>query len=52
MTEEKVFPWSENKVEPQTYEDILKFYRVYVNDPKAELPEEVIEELKKIGKII
>ncbi len=51
MTEQKQIPWTENKVEPQTYEDLLKQYRVYVNDPKAEFPPEILEELKKQGKI-
>jgi hypothetical protein len=50
MTENKTY-WPENKVEPQTYEDILKEYRMYVNDPKAELPADIVEELKKFGKV-
>ncbi len=51
MTETKQIPWTENKIEPQTYEDILKEYRMYVKDPKAELPEELLKELRKLGKI-
>lgn len=51
MTETKNFPWPENKVEPQTYDDILKEYRMYVRDSNAELPAEIIEELKKLGKV-
>lgn len=41
----------EDKVEPQDYDDLLWFYRIYVNDPKAEFPEEMMEELRKLGKI-
>lgn len=37
---------------PQTIQDILKVYRAYVNDPKAELPEAILEELRAQGKII
>jgi len=33
------------------YESILSFYRMYVNDPKAELPGEILEKLKSYGKI-
>jgi hypothetical protein len=51
MTEIKQIPWTENKVEPQTYEDLLKVYRAYMHDPEAEFPEEVLEELRKLGKI-
>lgn len=51
MTEQKQIPWPKNEVEAQTYEDLLKQYRVYVNDPKAEFPPEILEELKKQGKI-
>jgi hypothetical protein len=43
--------WPENKVEPQTYEDILKEYRMYVKDPQAELPADIMEELRKLGKV-
>jgi len=50
MTEIKQIPWTENIIEPQSYEDLLKVYRIYVNDPKAEFPPEVLEELKKLGK--
>lgn len=41
----------ENKVEPQSYEDILKVYRDYLHDPKAEFSPEIEEELKRQGKI-
>ena len=34
-----------------SYEDILKEYRAYVRDPKAELPEEILETLRLGGKI-
>lgn len=50
-TKTKTIPWPENKVEVQSYEDLLAFYRVYVNDPKAEFPPEIVEELRKQGKI-
>lgn len=39
------------EVKTETFEEILAQYRAYVNDPKAELPEEILEELKKLGKI-
>lgn len=35
----------------QTAEDILAEYRRYVNDPKAELPEVILAELRLSGKI-
>lgn len=50
MTEIKQIPWPENKVEPKSYEDILAEYRWYVRDPKAELPADIVEELRKLGK--
>jgi len=34
-----------------SYEDVLKEYRAYVRDPKAELPEEILETLRLGGKI-
>ncbi len=40
-----------NEIKGQTYEEILAEYRAYVHDPKAELPEEILEELRKQGKI-
>ena len=40
-----------NEVKGQTYEEILAEYRVYVNDPQAELPTEIMGELKRLGKI-
>ncbi len=51
MLENKDFPWPENKIEPQTYEDTRKWYRTYVNDPKAELPDEVVLELIGFGTV-
>lgn len=33
------------------YERALAWYRLYVGDPSAELPEEVAEQLKKYGKV-
>lgn len=39
------------EIQPRTLEDILEEYRRYVNDPKAELPEIVLTELRKLGKI-
>ncbi len=49
MTEKNY--WPENRVEPQSYEDILKEYRMYIKDPQAELPADIVEELKKLGKV-
>lgn len=40
-----------NEIKPQTYEEILADYRRYVGDQNAELPEEILGELKKLGKI-
>lgn len=40
-----------NEVIPQTYEDILAEYRKYVGDPEAELPDEIVEHLRVLGKI-
>ncbi len=34
-----------------TLEEVLAEYRNYVRDPKAELPEILVEELRKIGQI-
>ncbi len=42
---------SKNEVRGQTYEEILAEYRAYVGDSKAELPQEVLEELRRQGKI-
>ena len=50
MTEKVIF-WPKNEVRPQTYEDILKEYRAYVHDPKAELPAELLADLEKLGKL-
>ena len=35
----------ENVVSPISYEDVLHEYRVYVRDPEAELPEEILRSL-------
>lgn len=51
MTEKQQIPWAENKVRPQTYEEILALYRAYVHDPEAELPESVLEDLRRLGKL-
>lgn len=40
-----------NEIRGQTYEDILAEYRMYMNDPKAEFTEEMLEELRRLGKI-
>ena len=40
-----------NEVRGQTYDDILAEYRAYVGDSEAELPEDIIEGLRKLGKI-
>lgn len=40
-----------NEIKPQTYDEILADYRRYVGDQNAELPEEILAELKKLGKI-
>lgn len=40
-----------NEVTPQTYEDLLKAYRDYMHDPKAEFTDEMLVELKRLGKI-
>lgn len=42
---------SKNEVVPQTYEELLKVYRDYMHDPKAEFTEEMLVELKRLGKI-
>lgn len=34
-----------------TYEDVLAAYRKYVGDPNATLPDAIIEELERLGKI-
>lgn len=39
------------KYSMQTIEEIRGVYRKYVGDPKAELPAEVLEQLKLQGKI-
>ena len=51
MIKTEQLSWPENRVEPQTYEDLLKVYRDYMHDPKAEFPEEILVELKKQGKV-
>lgn len=40
-----------DEIIPEKIEDILREYRKYVNDPKAELPEAIVEELRMLGKI-
>lgn len=40
-----------NEAVGKSYEEVLAEYRAYVRDPQAELPEEILEELKKFGKI-
>jgi len=42
---------SKNEIRGQTYEDLLAQYRRYVNDPKAEFTQEILEELRRLGKI-
>lgn len=39
------------EIKPIAYEDILKEYRRYVGDSQAELPEEILAELRLLGKI-
>jgi hypothetical protein len=51
MTESKPIPWTENRIEPQTYDELLKAYRDYLHDPDAEFSPEILEELRKQGKI-
>lgn len=36
---------------PETYEEILAQYRDYVNDPTAELPDELMEKLIRLGRV-
>ncbi|KKT36631.1 MAG: hypothetical protein UW26_C0042G0004 [Candidatus Collierbacteria bacterium GW2011_GWF1_44_12] len=38
-------------IDAKTYQDVLSEYRWYMRDPKAELPEEIVEILKTIGKV-
>lgn len=40
-----------NEIRPQSYGDLLAEYRRYMNDPKAEFTQEILEELTKLGKI-
>lgn len=40
-----------NEVKGQTYDELLAEYRLYMNDPKAEFTQEMLEELAKLGKI-
>jgi hypothetical protein len=40
-----------NEVKGQTYDELLAEYRRYMNDPKAEFTQEMLEELAKLGKI-
>jgi len=48
---EKELPTPSNTIEAETFEDLLAQYRKYVNDPKAELPKETVEELRLLGKV-
>lgn len=51
MIETPLHTTTSMEIQPRTLEDILEEYRRYVNDPKAELPEIVLTELRKLGKI-
>ena len=42
---------SKNEIKGQIYDELLAEYRMYMNDPKAEFTEEMLEELAKLGKI-
>lgn len=39
------------ELKPIDYDEILKWYRRYVGDAQAELPEEFLAELRLLGKI-
>ena len=51
VAEEQPRESSTQPIRARTIEEILAEYRWYVNDSKAELPEEVLEHLKVAGKI-
>lgn len=40
-----------NEIKVQTYDELLADYRRYMRNPKAEFTEEILEELRKLGKI-
>lgn len=40
-----------NEAKGMSYDDVLAAYRAYVRDPEADLPEEILAELRKFGKI-
>lgn len=40
-----------NEIKGQSYEDLLAEYRMYMNDPSAEFTEEMLVELRRLGKI-
>ncbi len=40
-----------NEIKGQSYDELLSEYRRYMNDPKAEFTQEMLEELRKLGKI-
>lgn len=48
---EKPLPAKINEYMGQTVEEIRDVYRMYVGDPTAELPDELLAELAKLGKI-
>jgi hypothetical protein len=37
-------------IRSKTLEDVLAEYRLYMGDPKAELPQEILDDLNKMGK--
>ncbi len=40
-----------NEVKGKSYEEVLAEYRVYIGDSEAELPQDIVEELRRLGKI-
>ena len=40
-----------NEVEGKKYKELLEEYRIHMSDPKAEFTEEILQELKILGKI-
>ncbi len=40
-----------NEIKGQTYDELLAEYRTYMNDPKAEFTEEMLVDLRRLGKI-
>jgi hypothetical protein len=51
QVEERVVEISSGGLITEDYETVLAEYRAYVRDSKAELPKEVIETLRLLGKI-